>query len=120
MSEIIPQTDPPAIELIDEQVAALNADIAANTRRVELRYLGAGPAARGTRNACPQAPPRKARPVSETPANDADDVPRPSVFAGPVTFNGIGGGRVMTSPARRWRRTTGCGIRAVRPCGASA
>lgn len=36
MSEAITPTLDPAIELIDEQVAMLNADIQANTRRVEL------------------------------------------------------------------------------------
>lgn len=97
MSETSPACDP-AIDIIDEQVASLNADIAANTRRVELdtgvrdRLLAVRAVlARKLRVRTPRAvtrPATEAAPASE-PANDAGDAsPRPTmpslgVFATP-------------------------------------
>jgi hypothetical protein len=85
MSEVITPVSDPAIDIIDEQVRVLDADIAANTRRVELdaavrdRLL----AVRAT--LARKLRPRKARPVTEVPANDTaeDPTPRPTVFAAP-------------------------------------
>lgn len=86
MSDIITPLPDPAIEIIDEQVAALNADIEASTRRLELdtavrdRLLAVrATLARKTRT-------RKPRAVAEAPAaaNDTgEDAPRPTVFASP-------------------------------------
>lgn len=102
MSDIITSLPDPAIEIIDEQVAALNADIAANTRRLELdtavrdRLL----AVRAT--LARKLRPRKVRAVNEIPASDmaearkitelpyfeADSTStlgvRPTVFASPT------------------------------------
>jgi hypothetical protein len=94
MSDVIPTPAcDPAIDIIDEQVAALNSDIAANTRRVELdtgvrdRLLAVRAVlARKLRVRTPRAVARPAPSIDQpdAPANDAGDAsPRPTVFATP-------------------------------------